>query len=550
MKPTGLRTAMGVTDEAWMFYSEELARDCCRVAGEDDAYIGDSLDRAVFWTEAIKQHYGPGTRYLDVTHSLGVAAWFALHKSESVKADAVYGADGPFDPTRDVVAEHTFVRYREEKESPGWIFVFDVPEYSQINKQEHGVMVDLAGAPKAFSSSLRIKVQHACLLYADKDVSEGDLSSFFVPGTPVQVGWPLDGAPEVQFSVEDIYPSPARDDWYARFVSIPLRPQFDRERRKAYFAHPIRVGLYYPDDESKLQETSGKFICIPPHLLFNDLLTNAPDDLEAAVSAWTPGRLADSTPIRLEGPLGIVLPSPDSNLWNQELLSGDMTEFAPVYDYLGGAEVARASLRNVFFELSPLENAGWERVESPSGGQVVFRGVWLVRDGEKFSVSLFVQELPNTRMGRIGPLRVRFELTGKIFEFETPAEPHRWLPVTEYRPLARMLFKTVSSLRDLSPGLKVDQCPSLTVGGDGEWTYLVKTKVALASLASLSGFGKPYSRYHLLLQKGDTKRFFGGANPNHPGFKGSLEVRSCGPFSQVDAQELKEIASQHSQGAS
>jgi hypothetical protein len=542
MIPTGLRTEMEVTDEAWMFYSELLAEDCRKMADQGGKYVGDDMARALLWTEAIKQHYGPGTNFLDVTHSLGVAGWFALHRSERVKITAVYGTEGPFDPDHDVVAEHGYVRYQEEKESPGWIYVFDVPQYSEINKQEHGVMVDLAEAPEAFSSSPRIRVQRACLIYADKEAAEGDLSCFFVPGTPLRVGWPLEGAPEVLFATEQIYPSPVEDDWYARFVSIPLRPQFDRNTRKAHFALPIRVGLYHPDEKSRLRETSRKIICLPPPLLFKRLIGKEPEDMEKAVSAWTPAKLRDSTPILLEGPLGLVLPPPDSGFWNQEILLGDIEDGVPTYDYVGGGEMSHASLRNVFFEMSPLEHAGWERIELQGGGQEVLRGVWLVRNGKRHSIALITQQLPDTGLRVIGPFRIRFSSTSKIFEFQIPADRTQWAPVTDFYPLARMLFKTMATLRDISPGLKVDQCPSMSSNSEDQWTYVVKIKDALAALASLAALGEPYGRYHLLLQGGDTKRYFGGARPGHPGFKGALTLESREPFSTMDAKEIKKMA--------
>ena len=48
-------------------------------------------------------------------------------------------------------------------------------------------------------------------------------------------------------------PAGADDDWYARFVALPLAPDLDRSAEQTVFHHPIPVTLYMPsgsDDET------------------------------------------------------------------------------------------------------------------------------------------------------------------------------------------------------------------------------------------------------------------------------------------------------------
>jgi len=43
-----------------------------------DGHMGDKeLQILSLWLEAVAQHYASGSRYLDVTHSVESAAWFA-----------------------------------------------------------------------------------------------------------------------------------------------------------------------------------------------------------------------------------------------------------------------------------------------------------------------------------------------------------------------------------------------------------------------------------------------------------------------------------------
>ena len=48
--------------------------------------LADDVGLTVYWVRAIKQHYGPGTEYLDVSRSPEVAVWFALHRGEPEEA--------------------------------------------------------------------------------------------------------------------------------------------------------------------------------------------------------------------------------------------------------------------------------------------------------------------------------------------------------------------------------------------------------------------------------------------------------------------------------
>src|ERR1700741_63435 len=80
LRPTGMRNPLH-NERIWRQYCKMLATWMLMQEGFD---FKESVSRAGlwgYWYYAIVQHYGPGTHLLDVTHSLDVALWFALHKA-------------------------------------------------------------------------------------------------------------------------------------------------------------------------------------------------------------------------------------------------------------------------------------------------------------------------------------------------------------------------------------------------------------------------------------------------------------------------------------
>jgi len=109
----------------WRLYSLLLASEIRENLADASAdFEASSLDTQLVWLNAVKQHYGPGTEFLDVTHSPGIAAWFALHRMAPIETQVVYGPPGPFNPRTDVVGAHTFMRYVPFIEAPGYVYVF------------------------------------------------------------------------------------------------------------------------------------------------------------------------------------------------------------------------------------------------------------------------------------------------------------------------------------------------------------------------------------------------------------------------------------------
>jgi FRG domain-containing protein len=80
MRPTGVRIPLR-NERIWRQYCRMLATDMLVQLGLEVEEALSKTEVWAYWYYAIVQHYGPGTHLLDVTHSLDVALWFALHKA-------------------------------------------------------------------------------------------------------------------------------------------------------------------------------------------------------------------------------------------------------------------------------------------------------------------------------------------------------------------------------------------------------------------------------------------------------------------------------------
>jgi FRG domain len=540
MIPTGLRGPHSA-DMIWPVYASSLAMDIKGHAGEEYV-IGADLDTFVLWVHAIKQHYGPGTEFLDVTHSPAVAAWFALHRMEWSETRVIYGPPGPVDPRTDVLGSHAFARYVPYEDEPAFLYVLDTIEGASAPDRNHGTLFDLALAPPAFSSSARIRAQQACLVYADGRIDGGDLSSLFVPGTPLRIRPPLEGWPEgEEWSTNDLFPPVADDQWYANFVGLPLTPNLRASTEQTIYDHPIKTTIYLPrgsgesEDEALVKDLMNRFIVFDPPLLYAyRLIAGDLPDPEASHPLW--GRFHDATPLILEGPLLLSLPPLDPDVVNLGLLPTGLAHAAPARDFVSGRSVDPAGLENVFIELSCLDTTGWERAEAEGSGHEAIRAIWLVRDADRFFVTLF---LDVARGGYVfGPVEIAYDPPSASFVMRTESAA-AWRPLFDVPPLALFFVKALSLVRSLSPGWKLSP-----------WAQIISDEVtvlpiewALGELVSLRELEGPISLYYALRLWGTEEPFLGGAPSNSPARDGTLQLEGRVLGHVAPAELLEAVAS-------
>jgi FRG domain len=554
MTPTALRRP-DTEDMIWPLYASKLAREIGRTddyvrQADDylrrhigDDFSGNDLDTSLLWVRAIKQHYGPGTEFLDVTYSVGVAAWFALHKMNAGVMQAVYGPPGPFDPETDCVGVHQLIRHLRFDETPGYLYVLDAiagtASHGLLFEQKHGRLFDLALAPAPFSSSPRIRAQQACLIYADRSVNGGDLVPLFVPGTPLRIAWPLEGCPEVNWSTNHMFPPARDDDWYARFVSVPLAPNLAKSRARVVFDHPIAVTLYMPDgaggaeDRALLDDLTSRFVTLrPSHLYAQTVKLISHGELAPEDPLW--GRFADATALLLEGPMMTTIP-PVSWL-NLGLLPFGLADTAPARDFVSGDPAGEVSLRNVFIEISALDASVWESFESDQHVVELVRGLWLIRDDDGFFLTMFMYDTVHGDY-IAGPFEISYDVTedgSASFSIRSGESP---TPLADMPDLERWFSKALAFVRSLSPRWKLSPSPQHVVGIEDELFSLARLEWALGEIMSLRSLSEPLSSYHVLRQWGSDEPFYGDVGPASPAVAEGIEVRDV-KYAQVKPREL------------
>ena len=250
--PSGLRQS--IRNEAiWQAYCQHLHREMAPEVIDETGRFGiDALKVYGLWLHAVAQHYGPGSDFVDVTHALDVALWFALHNIEEVCAEGVIGPPGDFDPERDHMSIDTLYRYRPWDES-AYLYVFDLPKWNGESLGDPGVVVDLADAPAVFSSSPRLRAQHGCLVYCrNKDSTPLDLKSCLVEGAPLKISLPMSGTPGLERTVAEMFPSPEVDEWYARLLCVPMT--YSPTQVPPKLERSIPVSIYLDEANPKYME--------------------------------------------------------------------------------------------------------------------------------------------------------------------------------------------------------------------------------------------------------------------------------------------------------
>jgi hypothetical protein len=531
MKPTALR---GIRDaeQVWRFYSHQLANALAPDASTQD------LDLVMLWLRAIKQHYGPGTEFLDVTHSPGIAAWFALHAVEYETAEVAYGPPGPFNPHTDVIGVHHLVKH-VPYEQPAVLYVIDALVGSTSGDLEHGRVFDLAQAPEPFSTSPRITAQQGCLVYADRNVDHGDLASFYVPGTPLRIGRPLDGCAEVTALPSGIFPDVAADEWYRRFVSIPLAPALEKSQSATVYDHPINVSLYLPQtashelDHASLDNLTQRFVVQRPPLLYASLLASGgPDVTQIPALA---DRFTTATPFLIEGPMMTTI-APVERL-NLGVLMTDRAASAPRWDVVTGANVEDADLTNVFIDLSSLDAVGWERSEGdPDFGTI--RAMWVVStDHLSFYLTVFMQS-PH-ELSTIGPVEVFFHLVRRDLVMPAAGAPDDCVALREFADLHRALLKALMLVRTLSPLWKLSANAQfeLRSGDTDRVTSHARIEWALGRIVSLRSLAEPLHLYNALRMWDAPEPYYGDVAMGSPTVDGGIRTEGQ-PFADIPVEEL------------
>jgi hypothetical protein len=337
--------------------------------------------------------------------------------------------------------------------------IFDVPEFHGEGSPPHGSLLDLSKAHPVFSRSKRIEAQAACLIAADREVNNGDLECFLTC-EPIKVQWPIDGAPQLNVPTEAMFPDPSLDEWYERFVTIPLTYHAHSATGGLCLARPVDVTLYRYESQEKTNEVLHRIKHVPPtrHELSDTLNMDVIDKASAHRMEF---RLGEATHVLVDAPIMNRFLDADPQIWNHGILAGDMSDSVDVFEFSTNEPCGSALLTNVYFEFSPLEIASWVQLNNPEAGDIqVPGGIWIGRNGTHFVIELFPRIVTSTRVLTVQPSALHYDYCAGSGKFWTDfLKKSVWTPVTGDRQVDKAFFVALATLRFCSPLKKADPFP-------------------------------------------------------------------------------------------
>jgi len=437
----------------WSIYSRALLNRLDQRFAARHLAMDELLIQSL-WLEAVAKHYSSGSSYLDVTHSIESAAWFALHAGVVVAEHEVPGALA-LSGSDTLTQEAAWVRYSPASE-PGFLFVFDVDVWGGDGVPPHLALVDLCNAPDPLRSP-RMLAQMGCLISAVES-EQYDLQRHCVEGSPLRIAWPMTGSVVVNRRVEEMFPAPDVDPWFRLFLSAPLVPHVSASSGELILMRPVPVISYWGETaeyNSKVKAT--QWFLNPPllHQTLQHIQVPAGSDKKDFLQQ---GIMSIATPIVLEAPLLNIFPSADSDLWNHELLVSDIGESVHFSTSTNG-NAGCASLTNVLVQFSPLEEIFGDDMREPIANRRLTRGLWLFGEQGNFGAALIVQDFPHTSLFVDSPVKIRFDPARRRIIYQ-PLDPEaRWAEVSSLQDLAKPLFVVLYLLRTLNPKMKVEATP-------------------------------------------------------------------------------------------
>lgn len=314
-----------------------------------------------------------------------------------------------------------------------------------------GQVVDLAKAPEIFASSPRKRAQLGCLIYCrNEDMTPSDVRKLLVEGTPLRVRRPITGTAAPDRRIADIYPSPAQDEWFARLLSVPMT--YAAQPAPPTLQRSIPVVVYYDRGNQRYLD----------EVHFHDVAVTPPLVHRVVPQLQTP---PTPTIILLEAPMIFPYARGDSDQWHHGLLWNDVPDHCPEYDFGHEKPVGELSLANVFFEFSLLEAIGWEQLVHKKIRKIeLLRGVWLRRSGMALDAAILEQEAPGGAVRMTGFLPLSYD--GSLRRLMVSFADGTAIPIDTLADFAKPVIIALMLLRHLSPTLKCEPTPRLSVGNE------------------------------------------------------------------------------------
>lgn len=405
------------------------------------------------WWEALIQHYGPGSPYLDVTTSIDVALWFALNYVRSTTRDYWYELPGhPRIPMRIPT-----LNFYPKSQGTSWIYVLDVPVWDGDSLTKHGDFIDLTKGSGIVSSCLRMKRQNGGLVFGDKKTEDGDLSSFFACD-PIEISWPFKGANLINMDYTYFFPPPEEDEWFKMLLKAPLVPHID-EKNGFIYKQSLEVYIIADPPDLKKDLSALQLQTEELSMLVRSLLRIHPKTLNE-LRTTNNANPEDSTYIQVGIPLYTALPS--TTYWNQAVLEFGLRKNAQVKLLNEDIKLPVSTLENVIFEFSPLETV----FLSGAQNQDQLTALWIIIDKEIYRCTYFFNHKNHLNFTTAtiefiySDKNARYEVKqkDKFVSLTQSAIPETWI---------KFFFISLYMLNGLSSSIKPEPFISYVFGGRG-----------------------------------------------------------------------------------
>lgn len=435
--------------------------------------LGDEAQSRYLWFDAVAQHYSTGSHYLDVSYCAESAAWFALHQSEEVHERDIEDVARPQELAA-LTGASAWIGYSRAS-NPGVLYAFDLDPWNLADRFPPTLsLVDLAQAPAVFRSP-RMAVQRGCLVRPRRE-DHDDLMAHCVPTTPLSVAWPMTGSAVVERGVEEMFPSPALDPWYRRFLNAPMVPEVRPVSGGPLVRRCLPIALYRGESRAYNQAIKEAARFPMPPLLYVALQRRSLQAEAVVQEKLGMAGIEAATPIVLEAPLmRIVFKNIGGRdaWWNDELLVSDLPDDVAAYEVTREPKddklvvSGHVGLRNVFWQFSPLEYTSWvdDGAQSNSPGRI--RGLWLVRGAEEWIATFISQESDQSPPTLLPPMIITAKPEARRLVCRFPDPTGASQPLDAFGPLGLAVRVALHLLRTLNPAFKVQAYPGSAVSIDG-----------------------------------------------------------------------------------
>lgn len=313
----------------------------CAVLGI--SYAEGSVRRA----EAILQHYGAPTHYVDLTHDFRIAAWFALHQAKR-DFQLFVGT---------CMREIPYICYERIKSDFGYILVFAFPDAAELENSD--LLFSLETLPKDFVRPAR---QKGWLMF-DQPPIVPIPNDYWICSIPV-----VTKSFKTDLSPDYLFPGPDQDPAFKAFATLP------------YVQIPF---AYFPSatkESVSAEKCSHNTYCFASRALDLPEYLKSPTD-EAVNHKWEDFTIFEPDPMRMWRNWRSELDSQYAGLTGNIASATKITIAPMAFTLLGTEASSNCSWPSVDSNDILFTFAGLDHDKAVEHGPP-YRGVWLHREGD------------------------------------------------------------------------------------------------------------------------------------------------------------------------